>query len=72
MSATDRPRELPRLVRAMAVIERVGNALPHPFWLFWILSAILAVVSAVLAGAGRLGGVAEGRQDRRGPEPAER
>ncbi|WP_184814159.1 AbgT family transporter [Actinophytocola algeriensis] len=34
----------------MAVIERAGNALPHPFWLFWILSAILAVVSALLAG----------------------
>jgi aminobenzoyl-glutamate transport protein len=43
------PKELPRLVRAMAVIERAGNALPHPFWLFWILSAILAVVSAILA-----------------------
>lgn len=41
--------ELPRLVRAMAVVERAGNALPHPFWLFWILSAVLAVVSAVLA-----------------------
>jgi aminobenzoyl-glutamate transport protein len=34
----------------MAVIERVGNKLPHPFWLFWILSAILAIVSAVMAG----------------------
>jgi aminobenzoyl-glutamate transport protein len=42
--------KLPRLVRAMAVVERVGNKLPHPFWLFWILAAILAVVSAVLAG----------------------
>ncbi|MEU3183467.1 AbgT family transporter [Streptomyces sp. NPDC006923] len=42
---------LPRVVRAMAVIERAGNALPHPFWLFWILSAVLAVVSAVLAAA---------------------
>ncbi len=42
--------KLPRLVRAMAVIERVGNKLPHPFWLFWILSAILAIVSAVMAG----------------------
>jgi aminobenzoyl-glutamate transport protein len=44
------PEKLPRLVRAMAVVERVGNALPHPFWLFWILAALLAVVSAVLAG----------------------
>ncbi|GLW09344.1 p-aminobenzoyl-glutamate transporter [Microtetraspora sp. NBRC 13810] len=43
---------LPRIVRAMAVVERAGNALPHPFWLFWILCAILAVVSAVLAGLG--------------------
>lgn len=50
--AATRDRELPRLVRAMAVVERVGNALPHPFWLFWVLSAILAVVSAGLAAAG--------------------
>lgn len=47
-----RPQELPRIVRAMAVVERVGNALPHPFWLFWVLSAILAVISAGLAAAG--------------------
>lgn len=47
---TTQQERLPRIVRAMAVVERVGNALPHPFWLFWILSAILAVVSAVLAG----------------------
>ncbi|GAA2107676.1 AbgT family transporter [Actinomadura alba] len=40
---------LPRIVRAMAVIERAGNALPHPFWLFWILSGILGVVSMALA-----------------------
>src|SRR5690606_15951751 len=43
---------LPRIIRAMAVIERVGNALPHPFWLFWILAAILAGTSAVLAALG--------------------
>jgi aminobenzoyl-glutamate transport protein len=49
MSTATDTRELPRLVRAMAVIERIGNALPHPFWLFWILSAILAVVSAILS-----------------------
>ncbi|MEJ8277889.1 AbgT family transporter [Pseudonocardia spirodelae] len=36
----------------MAVVERVGNALPHPFWLFWVLAGILAVVSAGLAAAG--------------------
>jgi aminobenzoyl-glutamate transport protein len=48
-TATAQTKELPRLVRAMAVIERAGNALPHPFWLFWILSAILAVVSWILS-----------------------
>lgn len=48
----DGQRELPRIVRAMAVVERAGNALPHPFWLFWVLSAILAVISAGLAAAG--------------------
>jgi aminobenzoyl-glutamate transport protein len=54
MTATDTPtpQELPRIVRAMAVVERAGNALPHPFWLFWVLSGILAVISAALAAAG--------------------
>ncbi|WP_083276072.1 AbgT family transporter [Pseudonocardia sp. HH130630-07] len=36
----------------MGVVERVGNALPHPFWLFWVLSAILGVISAIMAAAG--------------------
>ncbi|OZM79129.1 AbgT family transporter [Pseudonocardia sp. MH-G8] len=54
MTTTSTPerQDLPRIVRAMAVVERVGNALPHPFWLFWVLSGILAVVSAALATAG--------------------
>jgi aminobenzoyl-glutamate transport protein len=51
LAETDEQDRLPRIIRAMAVVERVGNALPHPFWLFWILSAILAVVSAILAAA---------------------
>lgn len=46
----EQQEKLPRIIRAMGVIERVGNALPHPFWLFWILSGILAVISAILAG----------------------
>ncbi|MFB9909683.1 AbgT family transporter [Allokutzneria oryzae] len=46
------PAKLPRLVRAMGVIERAGNALPHPFWLFWLLSLVLAVISAIAAGFG--------------------
>lgn len=46
------PNRLPRVLRALAVVERLGNALPHPFWLFWILAAILGVTSAGLAAAG--------------------
>ncbi|WP_026077631.1 AbgT family transporter [Brevibacterium senegalense] len=41
-----------RFFRALEAIEWVGNKLPHSFWLFWILAAILAVVSAILATAG--------------------
>ncbi|SDS80462.1 AbgT family transporter [Microlunatus soli] len=40
---------LPRLLRAMGAIERVGNALPHPFWLFWILAIALGLASAILS-----------------------
>lgn len=36
------------LFRSITLIERLGNLLPHPFWLFWILTAILAVVSSIL------------------------
>jgi aminobenzoyl-glutamate transport protein len=53
---SDRPTEqaerLPMIIRAMGVIERVGNALPHPFWLFWILVVLLGVASAILAATG--------------------
>ncbi len=53
---SDRPTEqaerLPMIIRAMGVIERVGNALPHPFWLFWILVLLLGVSSAILAATG--------------------
>ncbi|WP_028921559.1 AbgT family transporter [Pseudonocardia acaciae] len=41
--------ELNRLFRMLGVIERVGNRLPHPFWLFWILAGVLGVVSLVLS-----------------------
>ena len=41
-----------RFFRALEAIEWVGNKLPHSFWLFWILAAILAVMSAILATAG--------------------
>lgn len=36
-------------VRFLRGIEKVGNLLPHPFWLFVILGAIIVGLSAVLA-----------------------
>ncbi|RYJ31977.1 aminobenzoyl-glutamate transport protein [Streptomyces sp. L-9-10] len=39
-------------LRTLGVIERVGNRLPHPFWLFVILSAALVVLSWGLNGLG--------------------
>lgn len=39
-------------LRMLGVIERVGNRLPHPFWLFVILSAALVVLSWGLNGLG--------------------
>ncbi|MFJ2174607.1 AbgT family transporter [Streptomyces sp. NPDC087851] len=39
-------------LRVLGVIERVGNRLPHPFWLFVILSAVLLVLSWALHGLG--------------------
>lgn len=36
----------------LAAIERAGNRLPHPFWLFAMLAALVALGSAVAAAAG--------------------
>lgn len=50
---TTAPRtRMTTLFRVIGAIERAGNKLPHPFWLFWILAAVLAVTSLVLALAG--------------------
>ncbi|MGW1026438.1 AbgT family transporter [Streptomyces sp. NPDC002577] len=42
---------LRRAFRGFALIERVGNRLPHPFWLFWLLALLVTGLSAVLAAA---------------------
>ncbi|WP_033329232.1 AbgT family transporter [Streptomyces yerevanensis] len=47
-----RSRVLRATFRSLAAIEKIGNKLPHPFWLFWILAGVVAVLSAVLAAAG--------------------
>nr|WP_223167617.1 AbgT family transporter [Nonomuraea sp. SYSU D8015] len=45
-------RALNTLLRLLGGIERLGNKLPHPFWLFVLLSALLALLSWGLAAAG--------------------
>lgn len=45
-------RALRAAFRAFAAIEKVGNKLPNPFWLFWILAGVVIVLSAILAATG--------------------
>lgn len=45
-------RALQNSFKFFGLIERIGNLLPNPFWLFWILSGILAVMSAIFAATG--------------------
>lgn len=47
-----RTDDLSFVMRALIVIEKVGNKLPHPFWLFLSLAAIVMVVSSLAAAAG--------------------
>ncbi|MDA3627271.1 AbgT family transporter [Saccharopolyspora sp. WRP15-2] len=51
-AAQTSPRSTRALIRVLAGIERAGNLLPHPFWLFAILSAVLAALSWVLHALG--------------------
>ncbi|MEJ2888882.1 AbgT family transporter [Actinomycetospora aeridis] len=46
------PTEPERLRGFLGVVERVGNRLPDPVLLFVLLGAVLAVLSAILAGVG--------------------
>ncbi|MBE1576957.1 aminobenzoyl-glutamate transport protein [Amycolatopsis roodepoortensis] len=46
---TSRPMNL--LLRVLDGVERLGNKLPHPFWLFVILSGVLALASWGLSAA---------------------
>lgn len=41
-----------RFLRALDVVERVGNALPHPATIFAILAGLVAILSAVAAWLG--------------------
>ncbi|MFK0002705.1 AbgT family transporter [Paenarthrobacter sp. NPDC090522] len=39
-------------LKAFDAIERVGNKIPNPFWLFCILALVVIILSAILQGAG--------------------
>lgn len=39
-------------MRLLVAIEKAGNKLPHPFWLFLILGALVMVASAISSGTG--------------------
>lgn len=45
-------KEKKQKVGILGTIERVGNALPHPFILFLIITGVLVAVAAILAAAG--------------------
>nr|BFF04188.1 hypothetical protein GCM10020241_58630 [Streptoalloteichus tenebrarius] len=51
MADTGLRRREPALLRFLGAVERAGNKLPDAFWLFWILSGVLLVVSALASGA---------------------
>ena len=40
------------LMRSLVVIEKAGNKLPHPFWLFLSLAVVVMILSWILANAG--------------------
>ena len=45
-------KEKKQKVGILGTIERVGNALPHPFILFLIITAVLVAAAAILAAMG--------------------
>lgn len=52
-TTTDSPQDAPlgRVYRALSAVERAGNRLPHPFWIFVILIGLLGTASAILSAA---------------------
>lgn len=51
-TAEVRSRPMSVLLRVLTGIEKAGNKLPHPFWLFWILAGVLVLLSWLLAALG--------------------
>lgn len=53
MKTAEPRRALPQAAfRSFAAIERIGNRLPDPFWLFWLLALAVVALSTVLSATG--------------------
>ncbi|WP_432757771.1 AbgT family transporter [Saccharopolyspora erythraea] len=55
MTTTDgarRKRSMALLLGFLQGVERLGNKLPHPFWLFTIMAGLVVVLSGVLSALG--------------------
>lgn len=49
MKANPKTQNVSTMEKVMSVIEKVGNLLPHPFWLFAVLALITVVCSFLLS-----------------------
>ncbi|EHR60618.1 AbgT family transporter [Saccharomonospora cyanea] len=52
VSAEKTSRTVRVTLRVLAGIERLGNKLPHPFWLFVIMAGVVVALSAILDALG--------------------
>jgi aminobenzoyl-glutamate transport protein len=50
--STHPKRSIAVVMRVLGAVERVGNKLPHPFWLFTIMAGLVIVLSVVLSALG--------------------
>lgn len=51
-NSNSRNKNSSKLGSFISIIEKVGNKLPHPFWLFAIFSAITLILSFLLSKSG--------------------
>ena len=50
--SAEQPRRDGPVIRALSVVEVLGNKLPDPFWLFVILAGIVVALSSLMANLG--------------------
>lgn len=59
----------PLYLRGLDAVERLGNHLPHPFWLFGLLIVLVVLLSAAMQAAGVVVHTPETQVLRRGGQP---